>query len=215
MNKGKRLKLAEGVLAVLILLVLVGGGILYAGESREPKRDDGVERSTEEIRSEVPITVEFENKEAFTVARDRAVVADAPEKEVNTDAQATENHRYEIIPQRMTYAEAKAHCEGLGGHLATVTSREEYDRILDLAVSSGLKVLWLGAENTASGFEWVTGETFGFTAWMEGEPNNEGGNENYLVMFSVKERWVWSDVPSDLSPYYGADKVGMVCEWDG
>ena len=125
------------------------------------------------------------------------------------------DHRYEIVGARMTWDEANAYCESMGGHLATVTSQEEYQAIVNLAEASGRKVLWLGAvKGSDQYFDWISGESFAFSDWLSGEPNNEGGNENCLVMFEVKGRWVWADVPSDLSPYYGADKVGFVCEYD-
>ena len=115
----------------------------------------------------------------------------------------------------MTWAQADAYCKAQGGYLATVGSQAEYYKIVQLANQSGRKVLFLGAQRGSDGnFQWTNGEDFSYTAWMPGEPNNDGGNENCLVMFLVDGQWVWSDVPNDLSSYYGESAVGFVCEWD-
>ena len=94
-------------------------------------------------------------------------------------------------------------------------SQAEYDKIVQLADQSGRKVLFLGGQRESDGnFQWTNGEDLSYTAWMSGEPNNDGGNENCLAMFLVDGQWVWSDVPDDLSSYYGESTVGFVCEWD-
>lgn len=76
-------------------------------------------------------------------------------------------------------------------------------------------MLWLGASRGENGeFLWLNDAALDYTDWLEGEPNNEGGNESCLVMLNVKGNWAWADVPNDVSGYYGEDKVGFVCEWD-
>ncbi|MBM6802372.1 hypothetical protein H6B07_06735 [Mediterraneibacter glycyrrhizinilyticus] len=60
----------------------------------------------------------------------------------------------------------------------------------------------------------MDGDELSYTDWMAGEPNNETGDKDYLVMFIVNGEWVWSDVPNDVSTYYGENTVGFVCEWD-
>ena len=65
-------------------------------------------------------------------------------------------------------------------------------------------VIWLGAtdEKTEGVWEWVDGTPIVFSAWLSGEPNNNGGPENYLATLVG----VWND-----SIAKGA--VGYICEW--
>jgi len=122
-------------------------------------------------------------------------------------------HEYTVVAQMKTWDEAKSWCESQGGYLATVTSQSEYDTILQKANESGLKVLWLGASRNAAGnFAWVNGEAFSFSAWAQGEPNNDGGSENYLGMMLSNDSWAMYDLPDDVSSYYKPDIAGFVIE---
>lgn len=43
--------------------------------------------------------------------------------------------------------------------------------------------------------EWLTvnGEQPKFTNWSDGEPNNEGGNENYAMFYHKSSAYKWND----------------------
>jgi hypothetical protein len=177
-------------------------------QQEESKEETSEDKDTDEADSKK----ETKDTTKDTAKKDTSKEDTSKESTANEDS---DNHTYQIVNSRMTWAEAEAYCENNGGHLATVGSQEEYDKIVALAEQSGRVVIWLGAScGTDHNFSWVTGEDFAYTSWMEGEPNNEGGDENYLVMFKVNGQWVWSDVPADLSPYYGTDQVGFACEWE-
>lgn len=86
---------------------------------------------------------------------------------------------------------------GMKGHLATLTSQAELDFV---AGKFDLIGCTIGAyqDTTASdfsepngGWRWITGETWQFTAWNSGEPNNVGGGENFLNFYSANR---WNDV---------------------
>ena len=74
-------------------------------------------------------------------------------------------HRYLFIPQFMTWEGARVFCEKLGGHLLTVTSREESDFVLSLFPDGCW--FWLGLNTTEHGHEWVTGEPFKFSNFVD------------------------------------------------
>ena len=72
---------------------------------------------------------------------------------------------------------------GYVGHLATLTSKAEDDFVWGLHYANGDSLAsgrFLGAYKDTA-WQWVTGESFSYTNWMAGEPNNSGGNENYLM----------------------------------
>ena len=94
------------------------------------------------------------------------------------------NGVFSLVKGRFTWPQAKSDAESKGGHLAVVTSASEWRSVLELGPVSG--GYWLGGyknENSSdpsSGWNWVTGEAWGYTAWHPNEPNNMGGNERYL-----------------------------------
>lgn len=80
----------------------------------------------------------------------------------------------------MSWHDAKALCESLGGYLATATSKEENDFIYQHFGKD--HVCWLGAtdEEAEGTWRWITGEPFEFKNWLGREPNNKAEIEHYL-----------------------------------
>ncbi len=119
---------------------------------------------------------------------------------------------YTVVSRAMTWSDANAYCASQGGTLACITSQAEYDKVLAVAEQSGLHVLWLGGQRSGSSFSWVSGEPFSYSSWAPGEPNNDGGSENYLALYNVNGVWGWYDAPNDLSATYPSHTMGFVME---
>lgn len=101
---------------------------------------------------------------------------------------------YEFIFANLTWTQANAAAQakildGRPGHLVTITSAAENDFVANLV--GGDFRAWIGLTDTASegNFQWVTGEPLSFTRWSPGEPNNFGGNEDYVEMFNSNDSW--------------------------
>ena len=75
-------------------------------------------------------------------------------------------HRYQFVPSKASWSEAKAQAEALGGHLATITSAEEHAWFMQ-AIAPLSKHVWLGGRRQAEdgSWAWITGEPWKFTAW--------------------------------------------------
>ena len=108
--------------------------------------------------------------------------------------------RYEVFDEKLTWLEAKARCEKLGGHLAIVRNEAENRRIHELVAARGLKSLWLGASNAREEghWVWVDGTEMTYQAWEGGvgQPNDSGyfgESEAYLIMMSDRGG-VWWDI---------------------
>jgi len=123
-------------------------------------------------------------------------------------------HYYAFIQKSIgSWDKAQEMCRLYGGHLATISSRDENDYIFDLIKREGYKAdlnIFLGATDRDSegNWKWVTGETYGFNGFASGEPSS-GTKENYLTIYKEhfkKEIYGWSD-GADQTAYY-------VCEWD-
>ena len=108
----------------------------------------------------------------------------------------------------MTWSEAKAYCEELGGHLAVINTKEELDTVAELLKEKEFKNtgFWIGAILNENGeYTWFNGEEFTFSNWRKGEPNNATGNENAAEMYPSDG--TWNDIPESY-------RRGVVCEWD-
>lgn len=122
----------------------------------------------------------------------------------------TENngHYYEFFQTKMQWKEAEVFCKNLGGHLVTITSQEEqdfiYSKFNSLIKKEGIAI-GLTDEITEGDWRWVTGETFEYSNWDYGEPNNQG-NEDYALM---KTNGKWND------GHLEKEKWCFICEWEG
>jgi hypothetical protein len=96
------------------------------------------------------------------------------------EALAFNGHRYKFFREVMSWDEAKLKAESMGGHLATITSKEENDWIAQTFVKqvAAERSLWLGGFSAVGKdkqkWTWITGEPFGFTMWKPGFPENAG-----------------------------------------
>ena len=107
-------------------------------------------------------------------------------------------HYYLYMPKFMTWDEANAFCEKLGGHLLTVRSQQEND-FLCSAFPNG-SWFWMGLQTTERGHEWITGEPFEYSNFMDTEQERKLGPKIFTG------RWTADDVP-------GAHNAFMI-EWD-
>ena len=112
-------------------------------------------------------------------------------------------HTYSQINGSFTWTAAKADAESRGGYLATITSAEEASRVLAVVSQSDL---WLGGTDSASegSWSWVTGETWSFSSWETGQPDNAGSNEDYLELKSTGD---WNDLPNSALNGYVLETV--------
>ncbi|HRO58930.1 MAG TPA: PEP-CTERM sorting domain-containing protein [Burkholderiaceae bacterium] len=105
-------------------------------------------------------------------------------------------------------AQARSHA-GRTGHLVTITSAAEEQFLIDNWLGDILYGQpWLGGFRAAGsdpdmGWQWVTGEAFGYSNWHAptGEPNNVDGNERFLHYMSLNvasvteyDSYGWNDV---------------------
>lgn len=133
------------------------------------------------------------------------------------DDDSTRFSRYEIFNEAVTWKQAKTRCEELGGHLATITSKEEYNTVLELLPKNERHLYWLGATDSEreGKWKWITGEPFIFTQWHKGEPNDEFGQEDFLNLTNYwspyNNQWGWNDENGNRV-ISGA--TGFICEYE-
>ncbi|MCD8214364.1 MAG: InlB B-repeat-containing protein [Clostridiales bacterium] len=136
-------------------------------------------------------------------------------------------HTYTLYDDSLTWNEANNYCNSMGGYLATITSENEQSLIESLLENGNKKQYWIGL-TTIDEPEWVTGETFSYSNWDNGEPNNstryDSESEDYVHIYNTanpaedgSERFKWNDMFYDnIYPgeedNFGAETVGFICE---
>jgi hypothetical protein len=108
-------------------------------------------------------------------------------------------HDYVFVKSpRISWESARLAVED-GYHLATVTSHDEHQFLVNTVLAGRSGEYWLGGYQTGNGgpkvgWNWVNDEEWVDAAanWSAGEANDYGGNEQYLAMWS-KQGWGWND----------------------
>jgi hypothetical protein len=116
------------------------------------------------------------------------------------------------VPGGISWNAAFDSARALGGDLATLTSPAEESLVFGLVDhnqywytepgSGKLAGPWLGGYQPAGarepdfGWQWITGEPFGFRDWTEGAPDNVGGHEDALSFGGSQSGRVrtWNDL---------------------
>lgn len=118
---------------------------------------------------------------------------------------------YKLFNASCSWEQAKTVCEGMGGHLVTITSREEDEFCFNMFLRSGVSGCWIGATDADSegNWKWITGEPFTYKNFPKGEPN--GGNNStavqYCRTYTTLTNGVWDD-------YVASENLTFICEWE-
>ena len=124
------------------------------------------------------------------------------------------NHYLVVRNSEVSWQEAKEACEELGGHLVTITTKEESNFLLTLINSTSDFSYYMGGYRFCSdGWEWITGEPWGFTDWRYDQPDNVANSQAFLrIVYSSRYGWHydWDDIDGNTS-----ESTGYICEWEG
>ncbi|MBR6785990.1 MAG: leucine-rich repeat protein, partial [Clostridia bacterium] len=129
-------------------------------------------------------------------------------------------HIYSLYNESLSWTDAKAFCEDMGGHLVTVSDKAEQDAINQLFELPNKALYWIGLydSNLDGTWEWVTGEPVKYTNWGSGEPSDgkltpygQAYSTNYS---STKPKGCWNDEynASTETGYYRLANTGFICE---
>ncbi len=115
-------------------------------------------------------------------------------------------HRYEIFNDATTWVKAVTACNGVGGHLATITSAEENQIISELIFNNGTNSTnFIGGKNTNAdeGWTWISkNEKFDYTNWGFDQPDEDSTK----VYLSITNGF-WYSIDGETTG-------GYICEWD-
>ncbi|MCH5212824.1 MAG: peptidoglycan DD-metalloendopeptidase family protein [Oscillospiraceae bacterium] len=110
-----------------------------------------------------------------------------------------DNHIYALYDYEMAWDFARDLCTDLGGHLVTITSDKENEVICELIPYGSKDKYWIGAADYGRNdkdFAWVTGETFSYSNWAEGQPDSSGidGEKEHFAEIRKSYGNKWNDV---------------------
>lgn len=137
---------------------------------------------------------------------------------------------YQAFVDACTWADAKQKCEAAGGHLAYITSDEDWNQAISVLSGTGLRYVWLGGSTyisrdgstiTAS---WLNGSNLNYIDnarhWYPNEPSGwdnsspEHSLEPYILLWYVDDYWSLNDTSNDILKYYKPERIGYLCEFD-
>lgn len=115
-------------------------------------------------------------------------------------------HYYKVYDDWKSWYDAKEICEQKGGHLATITSESE-QAFIESNKLTGMR--WIGLHlDDSNTWAWVTGESYDYSNWGPGEPNNSSNvipDEGCVAIWPI----TWNDLNA-----YSREQKGYLCEWE-
>jgi hypothetical protein len=137
-------------------------------------------------------------------------------------------HFYEpvLATNGVTWTNAQTIAALRGGYLATITSSAENNLVAGLVSNNpsfwvvdggGGDGPWIGAiklpgATSPVNWTWVNGESFSYNNWASGQPNNSGGNQDHIQLYSptglMGTNW------NDAGNFETAFVHGFIIEYD-
>lgn len=142
----------------------------------------------------------------------------AAKTSIPADALEYNGHSYKVYKESMTWDKAKVYCESVGGHLVSITTREENTVVMMLIDTLPRDYdVFIGLSGDDWN-KWVTGEPVSYSNWGKNEPDNLGasgqskgaicnGTRGGTGDFYHCERGQWDDIENWVKRYF-------ICEWE-
>jgi hypothetical protein len=101
---------------------------------------------------------------------------------------------YQLGTPGLTWEQANAEAEALGGHLVTISDAAENGFVT--TTFGGKNPIWLGLtdRDNEGTFVATTGKPVTYTNWLPGEPNNAGVGQDFVAIASAEGGW--DDMPN-------------------
>ena len=143
------------------------------------------------------------------------------ESEAPAETEQPKESTYQLFIEDVSWTEARDRCVEKGGHLVVISDDEELQKVIDLAKSYGVNMLWVGCHRVDGTLVWETDDQVSIYPWGAGEPSYmdsyDGVYEDYVMLWN-NNGWVYNDSRNDpVADYPGAysGKIAYVCEFEG
>ena len=172
-----------------------GSNDWYRGGWARPRSDNSLPTGVRRWVGVGKISVTPSASQSSTSETERPSGLEAWTEPMASQEEDTEDDRYTLARDQLTWEGHHEKARSLGMHLASITSNEENEQVR--AISGG-ETVWIGAIRHGSGngpdpehWHWSDGRQWSFTNWADGEPNNYGGSENRVQFYS---NGLWNDI---------------------
>ena len=200
------------VLAVVILCaLLLGAAVVYNAISRhnDPTRSAPAEPTPPAVTADTETAAPVETAPAETPS---AEPVETPKPESS----------YRLFIEDVSWTEARDRCAEMGGYLVVINDKDEFDKVVALAETYGMGMVWIGCQRTQGELRWVNGEQVGFWPWGDGEPSYtddyDDAAEDYIMLWDVVGYWCYNDSrndPIDTYPRAYSGNIAFICEFEG
>ena len=115
---------------------------------------------------------------------------------------------YRFYLDEKSWDDAEKKCKQEDAHLASLFSDEEASFVRCLQDAASIHETWIGGRRSGSNFQWIDGTSFDYYNWNTGQPDNQGGKEDCIMVYSdpgQSRDGKWNDVPCDV-------KKNFVCK---
>ncbi|MBS0206478.1 MAG: protein kinase [Planctomycetes bacterium] len=133
---------------------------------------------------------------------------------IPADARKFEKNSYRFYGEQLTWKEAQAKCQSLGGNLVVIDNDYENKFVGNLIASLAWQDSWIGISRNQNDRTWNTpnGQAVTYSNWSPGQPDNKNGEEHFGLMSNRgTQAWRWSDQSNRASANF---QPGFVCEWN-
>ncbi|MCE5334113.1 MAG: tandem-95 repeat protein [Desulfobacteraceae bacterium] len=98
-------------------------------------------------------------------------------------------HQYLVTDSNMTWTQAEAYAQALGGHLVTINDAAEQEWLR--ANMGQFGSLWIGYtdQDEEGAWKWSSGDASQYTAWENGEPDASGSADYAYAYFGSADGW--------------------------
>jgi len=178
------------VFGIVVIIIIAGA----AKKPKEPKDPKNTGSETAESSEETEATIDV--------------------TQLGVELVTFRGHTYACFNNAASWEDAEKYCESLGGHLVTITTKEENDAVWAYVKDKGNQSVFIGLSDTEEEgkWQWVTGEQVTYTKWTKGEPNAYTESENYAEYAFNVDNGEWNDFRFDV--HNSDDVTSYICEWD-
>ena len=166
--------------------------------------------------SKTPEVVDIPPEQLPTEESEAPVESEAP-----AEPEQPKESSYQLFIEDVSWTEARDRCVEKGGHLVVISDEAELQKVIDLAKSYGVNMLWIGCHRVDGTLVWETDDQVSVYPWGAGEPSYmdsyDGVYEDYVMLWN-NNGWVYNDSRNDpVADYPGAysGKIAYVCEFEG
>ena len=142
----------------------------------------------------------------------------AKEVSIPKGASTYNGHSYMIFDQSVSWEKAQKACKKSGGHLVTITTKNEQKFVEKLLKSQGKtdEYYWIGLtdkDDEGNWSKWVTGEKVNYSNWGKSEPDDRNNQDYGAIatgLFQESGHKIKNGQWDDIS----GKAYGYICEWD-